>query len=212
MQAFLDSFAPFFDALTGFSADALFTGNLGSTFTWVAVILTVVGLVQAFFGQPLLRIELMLGGIAAGLFLGNLIVGTGVFSSFLTESWMHWTLGIIIGLLIGVAALYLIKPAFFVAAAFVVFPFIRTALAMFITNNVVNLIVAIVAALLIAAISIKLFKTMVVLVTAAFGAFSVSFALSGYLSMIPYINLILLGVVFIVGVAVQARFALRQDY
>ena len=211
MQGLLDSFAPFLDALTGFSADALFVGNLGSTFTWVAVILTVIGLVQALFGQPLLRFELLLGGLAAGLFLGNLLVGTGLLDSLLTETWMHWLLGIIIGLLIGFAAQLLVKAAFFLGAAALAFPFARAALALVITNNVLNIIVSVLAALLIAAISIKLYKTMVVLVTAAFGAFCVSFALSGYLAAIPYINLILFGVVFIVGVAVQARFAIRSD-
>ena len=211
MQGLLDSFAPFFDALTGFSADSLFTGNLGSTFTWVAVILTVFGLVQALFGQPLLRFELLLGGLAAGLFLGNLLIGTGLLDSFLTESWMHWLVGIIIGLLIGFAAQFLVKAAFFLGAAALVFPFARAALALVITHNVLNIVAAVVAALLIAAISIKLYKTMVVLVTAAFGSFCVSFALSGYLAAIPYINLILFGVVFVVGVAVQARFAIRHN-
>ena len=211
MQGFLDSFAPFLDALSGFSADELFVGNLGSTFTWVAVILTVLGLVQAFFGQPLLRFELLAGGIAVGLFLGNLLIGTGLLDSLLTESWMHWLLGVIIGLLIGFAAQLLIKVAFFIGAAALIFPFARAALAMFITNNVLAIVAAVLAALLVAAISLKLYKTMVVLVTAGFGAFCVSFALSGYLAAIPYINLILFGAVFIVGVAVQARFAIRHN-
>lgn len=211
MQGLLDSFAPFIDALSGFSIDSLFAGNLGNTFTFGVVLLTVVGLLQALFGQPLLRVELIIAGIGAGLFLGNLLLGTGMLDSILTESWMHWVLGVIIGLILSGVALALVEYAFFVAAAFAIYPFARTIVSVYLTNNIVNLIVAILVALLVAAISIKFFKTMVVLVTAGLGAYCVSFALSGFLSSIPSIGLILFGVIFLVGVATQSKFALHHE-
>jgi hypothetical protein len=204
MDAILASLAPFIDAVKNFSVDTLLTGNLGNVFSLAVAILAVVGLVECLFGYPLLRIELVLAGLAAGMYVGDLLLGIEGIAALMTEAWMPWVLKGILGILIAFIAYKLFRVALFCAVGLTVFMFGRGIIAQFLTNGTLSLIVSIVAALLIALIALKLLKTVIMILTSFTGAFCVTYAVAGFLP-IPHINLILLGLLFIVGVAVQIR-------
>lgn len=200
---FLASFAPLTDALTGGSAEALLSANMGSTFSLAMLVLVVLGILEACFGYKLLRLELLAGGVAAGFFAGDLLLGTGILDAYLTEAWMPIVLKLILGILLAYIAYKLFRLALFAGVAFLVFTFGRGIVLAFLPNPIAALVVALVAALLVALLALKLLRTVVVLLTAALGAYLVAFALAG---LLPFSSamLIVFGVVFIIGLGAQA--------
>ena len=209
MDAILASLAPFVETLKNFSVDTLLNGNFGNTFSLAVLILAVVGILECLFGYPLLRIELVLGGLAGGAYLAKLLIGTHLLDSFLTEAWMQYVLMAIFGILLAFIAYKLFRVAVFFGVGLTVFMFGRGIVANFLENNILVIVISVVAALIIALIALKLLKAVIVVLTAFSGAFTVSYTLSGFLP-VPYINLILLGLLFIVGIAVQFRVT-RKD-
>lgn len=213
----------YIDAFKSFSVDILLSGNLGDIFTPIAIVLGVIGLLQCLFGYPLLKIEVFFAGFFAGMFLGELLIGTGIADSFLTDPWMKWVLMAICGLLLAFVAFLLFRASLFFLIALWVFTYARGLAATYITTdivitdnfvitrNVIAIVVGAVVGLLIAFLAIKLLRTVVILLTAFTGAFTLAFSVGGYIP-IDHIQLIIIGVMFVIGVALQYAMSTKKSY
>lgn len=188
--------------------DTLTTGNLGSTFFPMMIAVAAVGLLEAFFGYTLLRLELTLGGFAGGYFLGSFLVN-GVLRSVIPEGTVSYIPMLVLGLIGALLAFKLFKLALFLGVGAAGFLVARSVIATFPLNWPVDLIVAIAVGLVLGILALKLMRPIVILVTALMGGYLVSFAFSGLLP-IPYANLILLAVVFLLGVLIQGRRARKS--
>ncbi len=206
LEELVASFDPLVDTFTNFSADTFLEANFGNVFSAAVIILLVIGLLEALFGYRLLRFELLISGFVLGAYLGKLLVGTDVLADYLTEEWMPLVLMAVIGILVALAAYKLFRPALFCGVALAVFTFGRPILASlnysFLENETVVMVAAAVLGLLVALISLKLLRTVVILLTSLMGAYFVSFSLSGFIDM-AHISLILIALVFVIGAAVQ---------
>ena len=204
-------FQPLIDTFVSFSPETFLTANLGNTFTWVVAVIALVGLLEALFGYKLLRFELILAGFGLGVFLGDLLLSTGVLASLLTEEWMTWVFLGIVGILVAFLAFKLFRVALFCSVAFEVFLIGRGVIAAYIENEIAVIVIAVVAGLLLGLLAVKLLRTVVILETSAIGAYFVSFALSGFIP-IDHIGVILLGLVFLIGAATQIGMAVKNRY
>ena len=206
LEEFAASFDPLVDAFANFSADTFLGANFGNVFSAAVLVLLAIGLLEALFGYRLLRFELLVGGFVLGAYLGKLLVETGTLAEYLTEKWMPLVLMAVIGILVALAAFKLFRPALFCGVALAVFTFGRPIIASlnysFLEDETVVMVAAAVLGLLIALISLKLLRTVVILLTSLIGAYFVSFSLAGFIDM-EHISLILMALVFVIGAAVQ---------
>ena len=205
------------DAFADFSPETLLTGNLGSSAPLLAGILGFIGLLQCLFGYRLLKLEIFLAGFLVGMFLGNLLIGTGIVDSFLTDPWMEWVLMVICGLLLAFVAFLLFRVSLFIVIAFFVFTYVRGLVASYVpadlavSNDVVAIIAGAVVGLLIALLAVKLLRTVVILLTAFTGAFTLAFALGGFVSIANF-QLIVIALMFVIGVALQFSKSQKKSY
>lgn len=195
-------------ALDSFSVDSLLTGNLGGTFSAIILAVAAVGIVEAFFGYSLLRLELTLGGFGAGAFLGNLLA-TGILKSILPAGLVTYAVMLVLGVIGALLAFKLFRLALFLGVGFAGFTIIKSVVASMALTPMIATVAAIVAGIILGALALKFMRPIVILVTAISGAFLVSYALSGLLP-IPFINVILLAVVFLLGLLVQSRRAKKR--
>ncbi len=200
------SFQPLLDAFTSGSPDGLLTANFGNTFSLAVVILLLIGLVEALFGYKLLRIELTLGGFAAGAAIGGMLFNSGILYAYLNEVWMGWALMAVLGFIFTLVAYKLFRVALFLGVAFTVFsfasPLVNQLLGTLVPIPAVITVVAVLVGLLVGFLSLKLLRTVVILLTSAVGAFFISFALSGFIPVAGASYVIIL-LFFVIGAAVQ---------
>ena len=199
---FVKELQPLIDAIRNFSPETALSANFGNSFSIAVVVVALVGLLEALFGYKLLRLELILAGFAAGFMGGHFLLSTGALDSFLTDEWMRWVFLAIIGLLAAFLAFKLFRIALFLSVGFLVYTFAGGIVASYVNDKTLAIVVSIVVGLIVGLIAVKLLRTVVILLTAALGAYLFTFAVAGFIP-VENISLILLALIFVIGVAVQ---------
>ena len=190
------------------TVDTLLTGNLGATFSITVLAVAAVGILEAFFGYSLLRLELILGGFGAGAFLGNLLA-TGLLKSVLPAGTVTYAVMLVLGVIGALLAFKLFRLAVFLGVGFAGFTVVKSVIASMALTPPVDTVAAVVVGIILGALALKFMRPIVILVTSISGAFLASFALSGLLP-IPFANIIRLAVVFLLGLLFQSRRAKKR--
>ena len=186
------------------TADTLLTGNLGATFSTVVIVFAVVGLLEALFGYSLLRLELVLGGFGAGAFLGNFLA-TGLLKTVIPAGTVTYMVMLVLGVIGALLAFKLFRLAVFLGVGFAGYTIAKSMLVPLLGLAApIDIIAAVAVGVILGALALVFLRPIVILVTSLMGAFLVSFALSGIIP-VPYINIILLAVVFLLGLLIQCR-------
>ena len=163
-----------------------------------------IGLLLAFFGYPLLKLTVFLGGFGTGIFVANLLLANERIAAALTSPWMPF----VFMLILGAICAWLFCKLFSLALFFTTFGAVLFVGIPFVTERGENLLVGIaivgVAAIVLGSLSTRFVRPIAVLVTAATGGYLFAMALSGLIP-VPHIKLVLSLPVFILGLAVQLR-------
>lgn len=209
MTAILSPFKALFEGFTNSPMDTLLMGKAGEEFCLPILILVAIGLVECLFGLKLLRLELLLFGFGAGFFLGNLITGIDAVSGLLTAPWMKYALMGVLGILCTILAYKFLRLALTLGVAAASYFFLGPILAGMLPGALIGKIAAIVIGLVLGLIAQRLLKSVVILVTTFSGAYLTAYALSGilqkYIIRVPYMTVIVLAFLFIVGFSVQVK-------
>ncbi|MBQ2719340.1 MAG: DUF4203 domain-containing protein [Clostridia bacterium] len=188
----------------GLDLSLLLSQNLGPTVTLPVLLFAALGLLEAFFGYRLLKVELFGTGLLLGGIFGNFLVSSGVFNAYLTSPWMGWVAILIFALLGAWIACKLFRTTLFLALFGASFYIGYGLLSVYLGSPLIALVVAILEAFVVASIGMRLVRGVVIVVTAALGGYLVSMALSGLLPIL-HINLILLALVGVLGAIVQFK-------
>ncbi len=194
------SLSPLFGQLSlFFSAD-----NLGPSVTPLVLAVALIGILLAFFGYPLLRMTIFLGGFGTGIAVASLLLAGGRLAAALTSPWMPLVVMLLCGALFAWLFCKLFSLAlFFTVAGAVLLMGMGPIKALF-PNPLAGILAIIAAALVLGLLATRFVRPIIVLTTAALGGFLVSFALSGIIP-VPYIKLVLFGLVLILGLSIQLR-------
>lgn len=188
----------------GLDVSLLFSQNLGNAVTLPVLLFAAIGLLEAFAGYRLLKVELFVTGLLAGGLFGNFLVSSGVFNAYLTAPWMGWIAILIFALLGAWIACKLFRTTLFLALLGASFYIGYGLLSAYLGSPLIALVIAVLEAFVIASIGMRLVRGVVILVTSALGGYLVSMALSGLLPIL-HINLILFALVFVLGAVVQFK-------
>ncbi len=178
--------------------------NLGTSVTPLILALALIGILLAFFGYPLLRMTVFLGGFGTGIAVASLLLSNERVASALTSPWMP----LVVMLILGAVFAWLFCKLFALALFFTGFGAtilvgmgpIRAML----PNPLVGILAVIAVALVLGLLATRFVRPIIVLTTAAAGGSLFSLALSGLIP-VPYIKLVLFAVLFFLGLAVQLR-------
>ena len=214
ITALLSPFKSLIDSLAADPINTLLTGHAGAEFGLPILILAVIGLVECLFGLKLLRLELLAFGFGAGFFLGNMLVGIDAIGNLLTAPWMKYALMGVLGIVCTILAYKFLRFALTLGVAAVTFFFLGPILVEVLSGALVGNIAAVVVGLILGLVAQKLLKTVVILVTTFSGAYLAAYAVSGllqkYIIRVPYMTVIVLAFLAIVGLSIQIKGARKK--
>lgn len=182
---------------------ALLTDTLGMTSEIVVLLVTAIGFLEAFFGYTLFRLEIFLGGLAGGAFLGKFLA-EGPLASFLPEGAVSCIPMLICGVIGAILAFKLFKLVVFLGFGFAGFTAVKSLAASFALPAPIDMVVAAVVGIILGVLAIKFLRPFVILVTSLAGGILISSAISSLIS-IKYIDLILLVLIFLLGLLTQRK-------
>ncbi len=195
-----EALSPLIDTLSLFLA----ADNLGASVTPLILAVTLVGILLALFGYPLLRMTIFLGGFGTGIALGTLLLASERFASLLTSPWMPAVVMLLLGALFAWLFCKLFSLALFFtvlgAVVLVGLPIAKVHA----PNLLVAILIVVLAGIVLGLLATRFVRPIIVLVTAVTGAFLVSLALAGVIP-VPHIKLVLFALVLLLGLAVQLR-------
>lgn len=179
-------------------------GNLGTSVTPLVLTVALLGIVLAFFGYPLLRLTIFLGGFGTGIAAALFLLKIERLAAALTSPWMP----LVVMLLCGAICAWLFCKLFTLALFFTVcgatlMMGMGPIKALF-PSPIGGILAAIAAAIVLGLLATRFVRPVIVLTTAAAGGFLVSLALSGVIP-VPHIKLVLFALVLVLGLAVQFR-------